>query len=176
LRGEIVDESIIYDGWLKLYKRRIDGKQYEIIKNYDAVAALVINEKNDVLLVKQYRPSIMKETLEIPAGVIDILGETKEECIVRELKEETGLDILIGNIEKIVSYRPQMGFSASIISIFKVRIKSEDLKSNLVNDKDVTRVQWVSFDSLKSSIEKGDITDSKTIMSYYYLNSKQDLI
>lgn len=167
-----MDESIVYDGWLKLYKRTVNGKQYEIIKNYDAVAALVINENSDVLLVKQYRPALMKETLEIPAGVLDIKGEAIEECAVRELKEETGLDVLTRNVEKIISYRPQMGFSASIINIFKVKIKSSDLKSNIVNDKDVTSVQWVSFPELKSLIEKGEITDSKTIMSYYYLKSE----
>ncbi|XHG03889.1 hypothetical protein AWENTII_007176 [Aspergillus wentii] len=43
----------------------------------------------ELLLEKQYRPSIDKEVIEIPAGMIDA-GETVEDCAVRELKEETG--------------------------------------------------------------------------------------
>ena len=35
----------------------------------------------------------MKETLEIPAGLLDVEGESEEECIVRELEEETALKV-----------------------------------------------------------------------------------
>ncbi|KAJ5759890.1 ADP-ribose pyrophosphatase [Penicillium odoratum] len=43
----------------------------------------------ELLLQKQYRPPIDKVVIEVPAGLIDV-GETPEECAVRELKEETG--------------------------------------------------------------------------------------
>jgi 8-oxo-dGTP pyrophosphatase MutT (NUDIX family) len=41
------------------------------------------------LLVKQFRPPLETETIELPAGLID-LGESPEEAALRELKEETG--------------------------------------------------------------------------------------
>ncbi|OJJ79796.1 uncharacterized protein ASPGLDRAFT_52342 [Aspergillus glaucus CBS 516.65] len=43
----------------------------------------------ELLLLKQYRPSIDKIAIEIPGGMIDA-GENPEQAAVRELKEETG--------------------------------------------------------------------------------------
>ncbi|KAI5289750.1 hypothetical protein KEM52_000674, partial [Ascosphaera acerosa] len=43
----------------------------------------------EILLQKQYRPPTDKIMIEVPAGLIDV-GETPEQCALRELREETG--------------------------------------------------------------------------------------
>ena len=45
-----------------------------------------------ILLVKQFRPAINKETLEIPAGKLEY-GEDPMACGLRELNEETGMEM-----------------------------------------------------------------------------------
>ncbi|QGU94783.1 NUDIX domain-containing protein [Clostridium bovifaecis] len=166
-------DELVYDGWLKVYKREVKGKRYDILKNYDAVAALVLNEFNEVLLVKQFRPAFMKETLEIPAGSLDIEGESKRRCLTRELKEEANITVHEGELEKIIEYKPIMGFSNSTMSIFRCKINKNQITHKQIRDDDVTEVIWISLDELEVSIQEGNISDSKTILCYYYLKSNK---
>lgn len=166
-----MEDTCIYDGWLKLYKRNINGKNYEVVKNHSAVSAIVINEFDEILLVKQFRPSIMKETLEIPAGLLDIEGEGIEQCLVRELKEETALDIKKEEVEKIVSYKPILGFSASTMHMFKVKVSKNAFNSERIEDVDVTGGAWVPFKEFENMVMQENIVDDKTIMAYFYLKS-----
>lgn len=164
-----MQDNLVYDGWLKLYHRNINGKQYDILKNYDAVAGVIINEFNEILLVKQFRPATMNYTLEIPAGCLDVPNESIEHCLAREIKEETNLTVDHNSLEKIISYKPIMGFSNSTMHLFKIHVLKSSLKSNIVNDDDVSYVTWIPFCELENKINNGSIYDSKTLMSYFYL-------
>ncbi|GAA0181878.1 NUDIX hydrolase [Clostridium sediminicola] len=165
-------DKIIYDGWLKLYERKINGRRYEIIKNYDAVAAIIMNERQEILLVKQFRPAYMDYTLEIPAGCLDVDGEDNETCLIRELKEETGLIVPKEKIYKIISYRPIMGFSNSVLHLYKAQINTEEIEKLELNDNDVIEVHWMPLDEFERKIEAEEIMDSKTVMSYLYLKKE----
>jgi len=52
------------------------------------VGALIVNDKHEVLLVRSKK---WGEKYTVPGGHIE-LGERAEDAIVREVKEETGLD------------------------------------------------------------------------------------
>jgi len=60
-----------------------------VVSSADAANVIPITTELDVILVKQYRFGIQKETLEIPGGLVEI-GEDTLEGIKRELIEETG--------------------------------------------------------------------------------------
>jgi len=62
----------------------------------DAVAVFAYygEEREKVVLVRQYRYPIGDYIYELPAGLMDN-GETPEQAAVREFKEETGLDLTI---------------------------------------------------------------------------------
>lgn len=57
----------------------------------DAVCILASDDKNRVVLVKQWRYPCNDFIYELPAGIIDN-NETIHETAIREFKEETGLD------------------------------------------------------------------------------------
>lgn len=57
-------------------------------KRHAASAALLFNDKNELLIVKQN----YKEGWSVPGGVLDALESPHDGC-VREIKEEIGLDI-----------------------------------------------------------------------------------
>jgi ADP-ribose pyrophosphatase len=62
------------------------------IDHPQAAAIVPFVSDNEIIMVRQYRYAMRKEMLEIPAGKID-KGESPEECIKRELVEETGFEV-----------------------------------------------------------------------------------
>lgn len=165
-------EELVYNGWLKVYNKEVNGRIYDILQNYDAVAAFITNEFGDILMVRQFRPAVMKETLEIPAGCLDIKGESPEECLVRELKEETNLIVDKAALSKIISYTPMLGFSKSILHLYHITVKKSDLKTNITHDEDVKEVLWIDKNTFKEYVKSGKIFDGKTILSYLYVMNK----
>ena len=76
------------------------GEQiYYSIKPSDYVAIFARTPDDKVIIVRQYRPAIEDYVYELPSGHLE-KGETPEQAIIRELKEETnctaGKVILLG--------------------------------------------------------------------------------
>lgn len=84
-----------YDG--RLVSVRVDDVRLptgrvstrEVVEHPGSVLIIPVTTDNRVLLIRQYRHVIGRETLELPAGLIDP-GETPEITAPRELTEETG--------------------------------------------------------------------------------------
>lgn len=81
-----------------------DGKiveEYFVVELPLTVCGVALTEEGEILMVRQYRHPIEEVLLEIPGGFIDA-GETGEEAMRRELKEETGYEftscIYVGKI------------------------------------------------------------------------------
>lgn len=53
------------------------------------IYAVLKDDPEKIVLVRQYRYPINKYIYELPAGLIDE-GETSEQTAIREMKEETG--------------------------------------------------------------------------------------
>lgn len=70
------------------------------------VGAVVINDSKEVLLVKRDD----KEMWAVPTGRVE-LGETAEEAIAREIKEESGLEVSISNLTGVYSRPNKQVFS-----------------------------------------------------------------
>ena len=69
-----------------------DSHQAErtVITHIGAVAILALDERDRVLMIRQYRHPVARQLWEIPAGLRDVRGEALADTARRELLEETG--------------------------------------------------------------------------------------
>lgn len=65
-----------------------EEQTYYTIKPSDYVSILARTSEDKIIIVKQYRPAIEDYVYELPSGHLK-KGETPEQAIIRELKEET---------------------------------------------------------------------------------------
>lgn len=130
----------------------------EIVEHPGAVAIVAIDSNSNVLMVRQYRKAIEKVLLEIPAGKLEE-GESKEECAVRELMEETGY--FPKAIKYIISFYTSPGFSNEIIHLF---LATDLEKKSLEADFDeYLQAEAIPLEDAIKKIFDGQITDGKTI-------------
>lgn len=62
----------------------------EIVEHTGAVGVLALDDRERVLLVRQYRHPVRSYLWEAPAGLLDVEGEDPLEAAKRELAEEAG--------------------------------------------------------------------------------------
>jgi ADP-ribose pyrophosphatase len=79
--------------WFKLISKRVAGENaaYYALQMLDYVSVVAFTDQQELVLVRQFRPAVERETLELPAGHVE-KGETPEHSARRELAEECGFD------------------------------------------------------------------------------------
>lgn len=113
----------------------------------------------EILLVRQYRYALGRETLEIPAGKLDP-SEKPEECAGRELLEETGYEA--GSLTLLYTYAPAIGYSNELIHIYAGR----DLRmlGTAIDQREISSVESFTLEEIISMIREGRIIDGKTLL------------
>ncbi len=83
----------VHDGYSRVRIETVrtpDGLEVEreVVDHDDAVAVVGLNARREVVLLRQYRQPVRSYVLEIPAGTLDIAGESPQDAARRELAEE----------------------------------------------------------------------------------------
>ena len=118
---EVKKHELVFDGRiLHVYRDEVlldNGilAEREVVKHSGAAAVVPITENGEVILVKQYRYAIGKETLEIPAGLLEP-GEEMAQCAARETEEETGFKPM--ELTHLFDYYASPGYCTECVGVF----------------------------------------------------------
>src|SRR5947209_10200422 len=159
LGGESVFNGRFFDVRVERF-RHADGEvvSREIVRHRGAVG-IVAHDREVVWLVRQPRESVGEERfLEIPAGRLDIEGESPEEAARRELAEEIGRGAR--SWEPILSYYSSAGFSDERVHLFCATDLYEESASSGENER-IEVVRW-PLAQLERAIE--ECRDAKTLI------------
>jgi ADP-ribose pyrophosphatase len=146
-----LDEVLLRDGTV--------GKRIRL-EHPDAAAIIPFISEDEIIVVRQFRYALGKETLEIPAGKVDP-GESIEECAGRELFEETGYKA--GEIKFIYTYAPAIGYSNELIHIYSAH-NLKKLTAD-IDEREIVSVEILTLERIKALIKEGLILDGKTLIA-----------
>lgn len=92
-----------------------------------ATVAFITNENGDLLVCRRAKEPA-EGTLDLPGGFVDS-GETGEEAIIREVKEETALEIsALRYLFSLPNVYPYSGFSVHTLDLFfECKTKKSDI-------------------------------------------------
>jgi len=166
-----INKQTVYDGFFKLYKITYedDGETFdrEVFVTGNAVAALLYDtQKDKFIFVKQFRPAVNQDMLELVAGLLDKEGESPEDAMIREIEEESGY--AVNKLEAVVNFYPSPGAFAEKLHVYYaevshkigegggaegenekiklVELTKAELKDKIFNDaKTLIAVQWAKL-------------------------------
>jgi nudix-type nucleoside diphosphatase (YffH/AdpP family) len=175
--------ELLSNNWYTLNKitfdyQKEDGSwETQVREAYDrgnGAAILLYNKnKKNVVLTRQFRmPTYINGNedgmmIEVCAGLLD--GDHPEDCIKKEVEEETGY--LVDNVKKIIETYMSPGSVTEILYLFvaeydhKMKVSegggAEEESENI-------EVLELSFESALKMVETGEIKDAKTIILLQY--------
>ena len=120
-----VGRDLAYEGTvIKVYKDHMkfangNTAEWDFIHHDGAAAVIPVMDDGKILMVKQYRNALERDTLEIPAGKLDDPDEEGIVCASRELKEETGYSS--DDLEWLLTIRTTVAFCDERIEVFVAR-------------------------------------------------------
>jgi ADP-ribose pyrophosphatase len=90
--------------------------QRDVVEHPGAVAILALDEKDRMVVVRQYRHPVASTLWELPAGMLDVAGEPWDRCAARELAEEAGVQAR--HWATLIDLYPTAGGSSERMRVF----------------------------------------------------------
>ena len=158
-KEELAQTKRVYEG--KILNFRVDTMRFkkgdhtvqatrEVVEHSPAVVIVPVDDKGNVLLVRQYRHAVGQELLEAPAG---------GHAVLRELQEETGFTA--DEVIPMRSFWMSPGFSKEEMHSFIAR----KLRPGALHQEDDENIEVVPtpLADIPNLIKSGAIHDSKTV-------------
>jgi ADP-ribose pyrophosphatase len=168
-----ISEEVIYNGKIITVRRDIAelaGREVvrEIVLHSGGVCVIALTDKDEVLMVKQYRYPFSEVLLEVPAGKLEP-GENHRLAALRELREETGA--VPEHFEYLGVIYPTVAYLNEKIHIY-LATGLTFTKTDFDEDEYI-ELEKVPFDEAVKMVMSNEIKDAKTIAAVLMAKEKR---
>ena len=170
-RFDVVDSTVTHEGvmsTLRVDRVAMPGGRVasrEVAQRPDAVAVVPLTDDGEVFMLRQYRHPVGRYELEIPAGLLDVEGESEADAAQRELAEEIGMTA--GTLDRLTRFWNSAGWSDEATTLFVGR----DLSPATPDDDFVAEAEEADMEVLRvplaeavALVRTGAVTDAKTVI------------
>lgn len=134
--------------------------EYGVMESGGFAATVAVTDKNEVVLVRQWRQPLEGFTLELPSGGVDT-EEDPREAAGRELFEETGYRA--GDLESLISVHTSTGRSNEVCHLFRCRAV-RDVRGPRPEPTEFIQVVELPVEEAVERVQEGSITDAATVL------------
>ncbi len=165
---EVLESELAYEGRITSIRRdkltRGDGKTFirETAVVNDAVGIVALDDKDRILLIRQYRHPMGRPVWEIPAGKMDKEGEPPEKTALRELREEA--DIAAENVELLTMFLNSAGWTTEKTYIYLAEGLRDVPEFERENEEADIEKKWVPLPEAFEKVKTGELDDAKTVI------------
>ena len=165
---EVVRSRPGYDG--VLVKVRVDTvvqpdgsrAEREVVEHVGSVAIVAIDDRQRVLLIRQYRHPAGRYLWELPAGLCDKPGEPPLGTAQRELAEEAQLRA--ATWRTLVDLRPSPGISTEVCRVYQAeQLGAGEQAGDRPDEESELRSRWVALPQAVREVLTGGITNGLAV-------------
>jgi 8-oxo-dGDP phosphatase len=161
--SQLIHKGMVWDLVSDTFDFNGEQLTREYVKHTGAVAVLTINEKDELLLLKQYRRPVGSFLMEFPAGLLDVPGEPKLDCAKRELAEEANLQA--SHWEELISFHATPGGNSETITVFVAKGLSDAASDYVASGEEKNMPQsWVPITEALESVLRSEIKSPTAVV------------
>jgi ADP-ribose pyrophosphatase len=149
--------SYVFDVERRTVEHQGSNFERDVVVHHGAVAILAMNERNEVGFLRQYRAPFDAFILEIPAGTLDVIGESAEDAAKRELREELGCTAR--QWRNLGSFTVSPGWTTQVMTIFEAKGLEEVGRRPDGPEEVSSRIEWIHIDEIKATLHRESTID-----------------
>lgn len=167
---ERLDRKVIYESdWISLYTDKVKMPDGQIIQAYhqlhyphESVCVVIVNEKDELLLLQTKRYTTSRLEWEISAGRIEN-NEKPEDAARRECLEETGCTLK--DLTYLCCHNPSNDMSDLKIHVFGAKVDTEFMN---FDENEVHAKRWLPKDEVIEMLKNNEIQCGVSMLALLY--------
>jgi 8-oxo-dGTP pyrophosphatase MutT (NUDIX family) len=137
----------------------------DVLHHPGAVGVLALDDDDRLLMIRQYRHPVGMDLWEVPAGLLDVVGEDPLVAAQRELAEEA--DLTAGRWDLLIDWFTSPGGSDETIRLFLARdvqvVPDHELHER--TDEELGMLtRWVSLEDARDAVLAGRIHNPAAVV------------